>query len=229
MIRLTALGHTCFTLATDQHSIIFDPWLEGNPDAAMSPDDVSVDAILVSHGHSDHLGDAIGISTRLGVPIIGAFELCMYCQRHGAAVEPMHIGGGRDFDFGHVRLTPALHGSAVIHDDFIEYTGPACGFVVTTGGQTVYYAGDTGIFGDMALIGEMTAPDVAMLPIGDNFTMGPDDAVRAAQMLGAKTVVPMHYSAFEIIQQDPHAFADRLAEHDIDCIVLKPGEQAEIG
>jgi len=228
MIKLTALGHACFMLETDDHSLIFDPWLSGNPEAAVSPDEVNVDALLVSHGHSDHLGDAIDIATRLGAPIVGPYELCMYCMRHGADVIPMHIGGGHDFDFGHVKLTLALHGSAVIHDDLIEYTGPACGFVVNAGGRTVYYAGDTGIFGDMALIGEMNDLDVAILPIGDNFTMGPDDAVKAAEMLGASEVVPMHYSAFDVIEQDPDAFADRLAEHDIECIVLKPGEQMEL-
>lgn len=228
MIKLSALGHACFMLETGDHSIIFDPWLSGNPEATLSPDEVAVDAILASHGHSDHLGDAIEIATRLDVPVIGPYELCMYCQRNGAAVEPMHIGGGRRFEFGHVRLTLALHGSAVIHEDLIEYTGPACGFVITAGGHTVYYAGDTGLFGDMALIGEATDLDVAILPIGDNFTMGPDDAVRAAKMLGAETVVPMHYSAFDIIEQDPHAFADRLAAEGIDCTVLEPGETMEL-
>lgn len=228
MVKLTALGHACFMLETSSHSVIFDPWLSENPEAAIGPDEVSVDAILASHGHSDHLGDAIEIATRLGVPIIGPYELCMYCQRHGVEVAPMHIGGGRQFEFGHVRLTPALHGSAVIGEDLIEYTGPACGFVLTTEGQTVYYAGDTGISSDMALLGEMLAIDAAILPIGDNFTMGPDDAVRAAEMLGAKTVVPMHYSAFDVIEQDPHAFAERLAERNIGCVVLKPGEETEI-
>ncbi|MGI5818225.1 MAG: metal-dependent hydrolase [Armatimonadota bacterium] len=228
MIKLTAQGHTCFTLETDEHSLIFDPWLSENPEAAISPEEVSADAILVSHGHSDHLGDAIEIAARLDVPILGAYELCMYCQRHGVAVEPMHIGGGRQFEFGHVRLTTATHGSAVIHDDLVEYTGPACGFVVSAGGRVVYYAGDTGLFGDMALIGEIIDIDVAILPIGDNFTMGPDDAVRAAQMLDPKVVVPMHYSAFEIIQQDPQQFADRLAALEINCTVLAPGEYTEL-
>ena len=228
MLKLTALGHACFMLETAEHSVIFDPWLSENPEAAVSQEEVSVDAILVSHGHSDHLGDAVEIATRLGVPIIGPYELCMYCARHGAEVAPMHIGGGRQFDFGHVRLTLALHGSGVIHDELIEYTGPACGFVLTAADRIVYYAGDTGIFGDMALIGEMNDIDVAILPIGDNFTMGPDHALRAAEMLRAKTVVPMHYSAFDVIEQDPHAFAERLAERGIDCTVLKPGEQMQL-
>jgi len=228
MLKLTALGHSCFMLETAEHSIIFDPWLSENPEAAISADEVSVDAILVSHGHSDHLGDAIAIATRLSVPIIAPYELCMYCARHGAEVVPMHIGGGRQFDFGHVKLTLALHGSAVISDDLIEYTGPACGFVVTVDDRSVYYAGDTGVFGDMALIGELASIDVAILPIGDNFTMGPDDALWAAEMLGAGTVIPMHYSAFDIIEQDPQAFADRLAERGIDCVILKPGEQTEL-
>lgn len=215
-------------ITSDEGTVIFDPWLSENPEAAIAPEDVEADAILASHGHSDHLGDAIDIATRLGIPIIGPYELCMYCERHGAQVEPMHIGGGRDFDFGYVKLTQAWHGSAVIEEDHIEYTGPPCGFVVTIDERTVYYSGDTGLFGDMALIGDMNELHVAVLPIGDNFTMGPDDALRAAQMLDAEMVVPMHYSAFDVIQQDPYAFADRLKAHGINCVVLKPGEETDI-
>jgi len=228
MPRLKALGHACFMLAADEHSVVFDPWLKENPEAACGPDDVEVDAILVSHGHVDHLGDAIPIAQRLGVPIVAPYELAMYCERFGCRTEALHIGGGRQFDFGHVKLTQALHGSGIVNDDHIEYTGPPCGFLVTMGGATVYYAGDTGLFSDMRLIGERHDLKAAILPIGDNFTMGPEDALVAAEMLRADVTVPMHYSAFDVIQQDPGRFAAALRKRGLKCLVLKPGQEEEI-
>ena len=223
---IKSLGHACFTASDGEHTIIFDPFLTDNPEAAISPDEVEADAVLPSHGHSDHLGDAIPIANRLGVPIIAPYELAMYCQRHGAAVVPLHIGGGADFPFGRVKLTFATHGSAVISDDLIEYTGPPCGFLVTMSGQTVYYSGDTGLFGDMKLIGESVPIDVAILPIGDNFTMGITDAVKATELLQPGAVIPTHYSAFEPIQKDPSEFAQRVEALGIKCVVLAPGEEA---
>ena len=229
MVKIKALGHACFVLSTDEHSVIFDPWLAENPEAACGPGDVAVDAILVSHGHSDHLGDAIEISKRLGVPIVAPYELAMYCARFGCDVAPMHIGGGRQFDFGHVKLTQALHGSAIVEDDHIEYTGMPCGFVVTMGGCAIYYAADTGLFSDMKLIGDTNDLRAAILPIGDNFTMGPADALIAAEMLRADVVVPTHYSVFDIIQQDADSFAEDLQARGLRCMVLKPGEEGEVG
>jgi len=228
MAKLKALGHACFLFAAGGHSVVFDPWLTGNPEAACTPEDVQADAILVSHGHSDHLGDAVGISRRLGAPIVAPYELAMYCARFGCTTAPMHIGGGRQFEFGHVKLTQALHGSAVVEEDRIEYTGPPCGFVVTLGGATIYYAGDTGLFGDMQLIGRHNDLRAAILPIGDNFTMGPADAIAAAEMLHADAVVPMHYSAFDVIRQDVERFARDLALRGIRCLILRPGEEAEV-
>ena len=149
---LKALGHSCFTLSTAGHSIIFDPFLTGNPEAACSAEEVQVDAVLPSHGHSDHLGDTVAIANRLGCPVVTVFELCMYCARLGCEVAPMHVGGSRTFEWGKVKLTQAWHGSAVIGDT-IEYTGLAVGFVVTMGGVKVYFAGDTGLFGDMNFFG----------------------------------------------------------------------------
>jgi len=224
---IRSLGHACFTAGDGQHTVIFDPFLTDNPEAVVKPKEVQVDAVLPSHGHSDHLGDAIPIARRLGVPIIAPYELAMYCQRHGAEVVPLHIGGGADLPFGRVKLTFATHGSAVVSDDLIEYTGPPCGFLVTMSGQTVYYAGDTGLFGDMRLIGETTSIDVAILPIGDHFTMGIDDAVRAAGLLQPRAVVPTHYSAFEPIRKNPREFAQRVESLGIRCEVLAPGQEAE--
>ena len=228
MLTIKSLGHACFTVSDGPHTIIFDPYLKGNPEAICGPEDVQVDAVLPSHGHSDHLGDTIEIATRLGCPVIGAFELCMYCARFGCEVAPMHIGGSRTFDFGTVKLTQAWHGSAVVGETLIEYTGPAVGFLVTMGDLTVYYAGDTGLFGDMQLIGDTTDIDAAILPIGDCFTMGPADALRAVEMLQPGLVIPTHYSAFDVIQQDAAAFAEAVARTGANAVVLSPGEETEI-
>lgn len=228
MPTIAALGHACFTVSGNTHSIIFDPWLSENPEAVSTPEEIDVDAILVSHGHSDHLGDAIPIANRLGVPIVAPYELAMYCARHGCEPLPMHIGGANTYSFGHVKLTQATHGSAVITDELIEYTGPPCGFLLTMDDVTIYYAADTGLFGDMELIGEFNDIAAAILPIGDNFTMGPEDALIAAEMLQPGLVIPMHFSAFDVIEQDADEFAAHLDRIGIAAAVLRPGEKVEI-
>lgn len=227
-MKLQFLGHACFHLETDEGQVIFDPYLSGNPQAAMGPETVKADGILVSHGHSDHLGDAIAISRRLGAPIIAPFELATYCAQRGAKIHPMHIGGAHRFPFGWVKLTPAWHGSAVIEGKNIIPTGNPCGFLVQMSGQTAYFAGDTGLFGDMKLLGDAHEIDVAMLPIGDNFVMGIEDAVKAARLLQPRVVVPMHYNTFDLIRQDPRDFARRLESLQIECRILQPGETTEI-
>lgn len=227
MPTLRYLGHCCFTLSDGTHRLIFDPWLSAYPDAAASPDEVEVDFVLPSHGHSDHLGDSISIAKRCGATIVAPYELAMYCKRHGAEVHPLHIGGGHAFPFGYVKLTQATHGSAVVTDELIEYTGPAAGFLVTMGDSVVYFAGDTGLFGDMRLIGDRNALDMAMLPIGDNFTMGVDDAAEATRLLHPKTVVPMHYDANDYIRKDPQLFVEKV-KGLADCVVMRPGERLEI-
>lgn len=226
MVTIKSLGHSCYTVSAAGKSVIFDPYLTGNPEAVCGPEAVQVDAILPSHGHSDHLGDTIAIATRLGCPVIAAFELCMYCARHACEVAPMHIGGSREFDFGSVKLTQAMHGSAVIGDT-IEYTGLAVGFIVRMGGVTVYFAGDTGLFGDMKLIGD-EGLDVAILPIGDCFTMGPQDALKAVEFLRPRLVIPTHYSAFDLIRQDAAAFAAQFESRGVDCRVVRPGEEVQV-
>jgi L-ascorbate metabolism protein UlaG (beta-lactamase superfamily) len=228
MVSVRFLGHACFSLSDGKFTVLFDPFLDGNPDAAMTASEVTADALLVSHGHSDHLGDAIPISKRTGALIVAPYELAMYCQRNGAKVHPLHIGGARQFEFGWVKLVMATHGSAVVSENLIEYTGPPCGFVVKMADKTLYYAGDTGLFGDMGLIGDLHRPQVAILPIGDNFTMGIEDAVEAAKLVRPDVVIPMHYNAYDVIKQDPNRFAKLVEAEDINCVILKPGEVFEI-
>jgi L-ascorbate metabolism protein UlaG (beta-lactamase superfamily) len=223
------LGHTCFTVAEGADTIIFDPFLEGNPQAVCGPDDVDVTAVLPTHGHSDHIGDTVPIAKRCDALVIAPYELAVYCERQGCKVHPLHIGGGADFPFGRVKLTIAMHGSGIMEEEIPIYTGPACGFLLTMGGKTLYYAGDTGLFGDMKLLGDLNTIDLAFLPIGDNFTMGIDDAVEAVKLLNPAAVVPMHYNTFDPIMAEPEDFAAKVsAETSAKCIIMSPGETIEV-
>lgn len=224
LLRLTFHGHACFTLSDGTYQVLIDPFISGNQLSELKAQEVEATHILVSHGHGDHLGDAIDIAKRTGALIIAPAELATYCRLKGATTHAMHIGGSYQFDFGRVKLTPAWHGSAVTEGNTITYTGNPCGFVVEMQGKCVYHAGDTGLFGDMKLIGDTYALDCALLPIGDNFVMGPEDALRAAVMLKAKLTVPMHYNTFPVIQQDPDKFLEKLKEIPLDGKVLKPGD-----
>jgi L-ascorbate metabolism protein UlaG (beta-lactamase superfamily) len=224
MPQATFLGHACVLLSHAATRLVIDPFLTGNPQAAARPEELDVQHVLVSHGHADHLGDAIAISRASGATIIATHELANFCAGEGARVHAMHIGGSHAFDFGRVKLTIAHHGGGA-GEDASRYTGPAVGFLVTIGGRTVYHAGDTGLFSDMKLIGELNSIDLAFLPIGDNYTMGIDDAVKAVELLRPRRVVPIHYGTFPEIAADPHEFAARVAE--AEARVLSPGETLE--
>ncbi len=228
MLKVTFLGHACVLVSTENHSVIIDPFLTGNPKASAKPEDLKVDAVIVTHGHGDHLGDAIEIANRNNCPIIGVYELVTYCQNKGAKQgHPLHIGGSYSFPFGLVKFVPAWHGSGFIEQDgTIVYTGTPAGVLLFMDGKTIYHAGDTGLFGDMKLIGELHPIDLAFLPIGGNFTMDINDAVEATKLLRPKIVVPIHYGTFPVIEADPNEFAQKVQANspDVEVKILRPAE-----
>jgi L-ascorbate metabolism protein UlaG (beta-lactamase superfamily) len=226
MLKVTFLGHACVLLDDGEHRVIVDPFLTGNPQATTKPDEIDAKWIVVTHGHGDHVGDAVSIAKRNKATVIAQNDLASYLGKKGAEFHPMHIGGTHDFPFGKVRLTIAHHSGG--GGDATEYTGPSTGTVITMGGKNVYHAGDTGIFLDMKLIGEISPLDLALLPIGDNFTMGPSDAVRAVQFLSPKLAVPIHYGTWPVIEQDPAAFVSGVESLGMSAKVLKPGESVEL-
>jgi L-ascorbate metabolism protein UlaG (beta-lactamase superfamily) len=229
MPRVTFLGHSCCSFEDGGRVLLIDPFLTGNPQAAARPEQLRPTAILVSHAHSDHLGDAIDIARRTGATIVSNFEIATWCQNAGVTVHPMHMGGSHTFDWGWVKLTLAFHGSTLIDENGFHTLGNPVGFLVRLGERTIYHAGDTALFGDMELIGRRHPIDLALLPIGDNFTMGPDDALEAVRLLRPRRVVPMHYNTFAVIVQDPQAFARRVAaETEAECTVLAPGESLDL-
>ena len=220
-VKVTYHGHACFSTEGGGARLLIDPFLSGNPQADVGSEEVEADYILVSHAHGDHLGDTVDIAQRTGATVISNHEIATYCGAQGLNGHGLHIGGGYRFPFGRVQLTIAHHGSSFPDG---SYGGNPAGFLITMGGQTIYFAGDTGLTYDMKLIGEKGI-DLAILPIGDNYTMGPDDALRAVELLQPRRVVPMHYDTFPVIEQDPQAFAARVvAETGAECQVLKPGE-----
>jgi L-ascorbate metabolism protein UlaG (beta-lactamase superfamily) len=226
---LRFLGHSAVLVSDGDTRILIDPFLTGNPVAAARPDELEPTAILLSHGHNDHLGDTVAIAKRTGAQAVGIFEVATYLQQQGVQAHGMSIGGGHMFLWGWVKLTQAWHGSTFIDDEGRFHTmGTPAGLLLRLkDGKLLYHAGDTGLFGDMALIGRHGI-DLALLPIGDNFTMGPDDALEAVKLLQPRTVVPIHYNTFPVIQQDPHAWAARVqAETSARCVVLEPGQEIE--
>ena len=221
MIELTWYGHAAWGLNINGTQVLIDPFLEGNPVAATTADKVPADYIAVTHGHGDHIGDTVAIARRTGATVIANAEIARWLRGQGLThVHAQHIGGGFHYPFGYVKLTIAVHGSSLPDG---SYGGMPAGILIAADGKKLYHAGDTGLFASMALIGE-EGLDVAIVPIGDNYTMGPDDALRAVKLLNPRVVIPMHYETWDLIAQDPQAWAARVrAETTSEPVVLPVG------
>lgn len=226
-MKISYHGHSVVRVKTESHTILIDPFITGNELCDLDPNEVEADVILLTHGHNDHVGDTVDIAKRTGALVVALNELAVYLGRKGIETHPMNIGGSYEFDFGRVKFTQAFHGSSYEEEDgtFI-YTGMPGGILLTIEGKTIYHVGDTALFSDLKMIGDMNDIDVAFIPIGDNFTMGPEDALIAADWINAKIVVPVHYNTFPVIKQDGDAFAEKVKTGEGRA--MKIGETLEL-
>jgi L-ascorbate metabolism protein UlaG (beta-lactamase superfamily) len=225
MVKITYHGHSAFEISSGNHNILIDPFFNGNKNAKVKSSNVKADYIILTHAHGDHLGDAIEIAKNNDATIIAVYELANYVMSLGCKAHDMHIGGGYNFPFGRVKFTIAHHGSSTEEG---LYMGNPAGVVLTIDGKNIYHSGDTGLFLDMKLIGEINPLDAAMVPIGDNFTMGIDDAVKAIEFLNPRLAIPMHYGTFGIIEADPDEFRRKVESIGKKCTVIPFGGSIEI-
>jgi L-ascorbate metabolism protein UlaG (beta-lactamase superfamily) len=222
-MKLRYFSHSSFQITTDAGIVILiDPFLDDNPTSPVRSEDVVADYIVLTHAHGDHVGDAFKIAQRTDPLFICVNELANYCADKGFRAHNMHIGGAHVFEFGRLKFTIAHHGSMTPDN---TYGGEPAGVLLTIDGKTVYHTGDTGLFYDMKLIGEMTSIDYMLLPIGDNFTMGIDDAVKAVELAKPGVAIPMHYNTFPVIEADPNVFAEKVIKDGFKAQVMEFGQE----
>lgn len=225
-MRLKYFSHSAFQITTKSGiSILIDPFLDGNPTSPVKSEHVKADYIILTHAHGDHLGDSLKIAKRCKSKFIVIFELANYLTAKGADAHPLSTGGSYSFEFGKVKFTMAQHGSATPEG---IYAGLAAGVILSIDGIILYHTGDTGLFSDMKLIGEMNKIDYMLLPIGDNFTMGIDDAVKAVEFVDPKVAIPIHFNTYPIIAADPKEFKAKIEKINKKCIVLEYGSEIEL-
>ena len=225
-MKLKYFSHSAFQITTDGGKVILiDPFLDGNPTSPVKSDEVKADYILLTHAHGDHLGDTFKIAKKHNSTVIAVNELANYCIENGLKAHNMHIGGSHQFEFGRVKFTIAHHGSLTPDNHF---GGEPAGIIITIDNKTLYHAGDTGLFLDMQLIGVMNKIDYALLPIGDNFTMGINDAVKATEFLKADVSIPIHYNTFPVIEVNPKEFKLKVESIGKKAIVLEYGQEIEL-
>ena len=224
-MKLKYFSHSAFQITTNSGiKLLIDPFLDGNPTSPVKAEDVDAEYIILTHAHGDHIGDSFSIAKRCGSLFICVNELSDYCKSKGFEAHNMHIGGGYDFEFGRVKFTIAHHGSMTPDN---SYAGEPAGVILSIDGKNIYHTGDTGLFYDMKLIGEMTPIDYMLLPIGDNFTMGITDAVKAVELTSPKVAIPIHYNTFPVIEADPNEFKTKAEAKGIKCIVMEYGEEID--
>ncbi len=225
-MKLKYFSHSAFQITTNDGKIILiDPFLDGNPTSPVKSDDVTADFIVLTHGHGDHVGDSFKIAKRSDPLFICVNELADYVSSKGFKAHNMHIGGAYNFEFGRVKFTIAHHGSISPEGN---YTGEPSGVVLTIDGKNIYHTGDTGLFLDMKLIGELNKIDYMLVPIGDNFTMGIDDAVKAVEFVNPGVAIPMHYNTFPVIEADPNEFKSKVEALGKKCIVMDYGQEIDL-
>ncbi len=213
MLTFNYYGHACFRLDDGKYKLLFDPFLTGNPQASIKPDDIETDYIFVTHAHADHVGDGYDILKRTGATAVGIPEITDFGGENVKSIN-MNLGGTLQLPFGFARMVQALHSAGIAG-------GVACGYVIGIGGKVIYFAGDTALFGDMKFIGERDQIDYAILPIGGHYTMDIVDAAKAVEILGAKNVIPVHYNTWDIIKQNPEEFKALVKNAKVH--IVKPG------
>ena len=222
-MKLRYFSHSSFLITLDDGTrLLIDPFLDGNPNCPVAASDVDAEYILVTHGHGDHFGDTLSIAKRCDALCICENELATYIASKGARAHNMHIGGAHSFDFGKIKLTQALHSSTTPDKQCV---GAATGILLFLQDKVIYHMGDTGLFLDLKLIGEMQAIDYLLVPIGDNFTMGIDDAVKACSFVKPGCAIPIHYNTFDVIKTDPEEFKEKLDRQGTGCQILEFGQE----